>query len=64
MTFGSAIRTVAHECALQTHFSHAFVIWCRISEQASDVNVHAAAQEQPPEASVDEPNPAKVEPLC
>ena len=25
---------------------------------------HAAAQEQPPEASVDEPNPAKVEPLC
>jgi hypothetical protein len=24
---------------------------------------HAAAQEQPPEASVDEPNPAKVEPL-
>jgi hypothetical protein len=24
---------------------------------------HAAAQEQPPEASVDEPKPAKVEPL-
>ena len=24
---------------------------------------HAAAQEQPPEASVDEPNPAEVEPL-
>ena len=24
---------------------------------------HAAAQDRPPQASVDEPNPAKVEPL-